>query len=97
MEREFDAEITEQLPDDRVAWHSTNGDVQHAGVVTFHRLDDDHARVAVQIDWEAEGLAEQAGAALGIDDRVIQSDLDHFKRFIESRGAEDGAWRGTVE
>ena len=41
VEREFDAEITEQHPDERVAWASTGGEAKHAGVVTFHRLDDD--------------------------------------------------------
>lgn len=95
-EREFDAEITEQKPDERVAWHSTNGEVEHAGVVTFHRLSEDTSRVTVQMDWEPEGVVEKAGAALGVDNRAIEADLRNFKRFIEERGSEDGAWRGTV-
>jgi uncharacterized membrane protein len=95
-EREFDAEITEQLPDERVAWNSVGGDVNHAGVVTFHKLSDDTSRVTVQLDWDAENLVEKAGAALGFDDRAVKSDLQNFKKFIEERGVEDGAWRGTV-
>lgn len=43
VEREFDADITEQHPDERVAWRSTTGPDQ-AGVVTFHRLSDDTTR-----------------------------------------------------
>jgi uncharacterized membrane protein len=97
VEREFDAEITEQLPDERVAWKSLGGDVQHAGVVTFHRLSDASSRVAVQLDWEAEGIVEKAGALLGIDSASVKSDLKKFKEFIEGRGAETGAWRGSVE
>jgi uncharacterized membrane protein len=97
VEREFDAEITEQLPDERVAWKSLGGDVQHAGVVTFHRLSDASSRVAVQLDWEAEGIVEKAGALLGIDSASVKSDLKKFKEFIEDRGAETGAWRGSVE
>ncbi|MCU1526038.1 MAG: hypothetical protein JWO18_2932 [Microbacteriaceae bacterium] len=97
VEREFDAEITEQLPDERVAWKSLGGDVQHAGVVTFHRLSDASSRVAVQLDWEAEGIVEKAGALLGIDSASVKSDLKKFKEFIEARGAETGAWRGSVE
>jgi len=95
--REFDTVITEQVPDDRIAWTSTGGEVDHAGVVTFHKLSDTSSRVAVQIDWEPEGFIERAGAALDIPDRAVQAELVNFKEFIESRGTADGAWRGTVE
>jgi len=94
--REFDAEITEQHPDERVAWKSTNGDVRHAGVVTFHRLSDHDTRVTVQIEWEPQGLVETAGSALGVDDRQVKADTERFKTFIETRGAETGQWRGDV-
>ena len=93
---EWDAKITEQTPDQRVAWKSTSGK-QNAGVVTFHRLDDSKTRVTVQMDWESEGIAEKAGGALGFDSRRVQGDLDRFKEMIESRGSETGAWRGEVE
>lgn len=93
--REFDTEITEQHPDERVAWKSTDG-TTHAGVVTFHRLSDNETRVTVQLDWDAEGLLEKAGAAVGIDDHQVKADLDRFKSFIESRGTETGSWRGDV-
>jgi uncharacterized membrane protein len=94
--REFDAEITEQHPDERVAWKSTDG-TTHAGVVTFHRLSDDTTRVTAQIDWQPEGLVEKAGAGLGVDDRHVRSDLRRFQEFIEQRGDEEGGWRGDVQ
>ena len=94
--REFDTEITEQHPDERVAWHSVGGDTRHAGVVTFHRLDDDRTRVMIQIDWEPSGAVEKAGAAVGADDRRVKADAQRFKEFIESHGQETGAWRGDV-
>ncbi|HYN96019.1 MAG TPA: SRPBCC family protein [Pilimelia sp.] len=97
VKREFDARITEQLPDERVAWTSTGGDIKQAGVVTFHRLDDSHARVTAQMDLEPEGVAEKAADALGIVKRRVKGDLDRFKEYIESRGAETGAWRGEVD
>jgi uncharacterized membrane protein len=96
IEREFDAEITEQHPDHRVAWRSTGG-TQHAGVVTFHRLDDAKTRVMVQLDTEPDGIVEQAGDKLGVVKRRVKGDLDRFKELIEARGAESGAWRGEVE
>jgi uncharacterized membrane protein len=95
-QHEFDAAITEQRPDDRVAWQTTDGK-SHAGVVTFHRLDDTHSKVMVQIDWEPEGVLEELGAAVGSDDRRVKADLERFKEMIESRGSETGAWRGAVE
>ena len=96
VEREFDAEITEQHPEERIAWTSTSGEAKHAGVVTFHRLDEAKTRVMIQIDWEPEGLVEKAGAAVGIDDHQVKADAKRFKEFIESRGSETGAWRGDV-
>jgi uncharacterized membrane protein len=95
-ESEYDAVITEQIPDERVAWRSTTGQ-SNAGVVTFHRLGEDQTRVTVQISWEPEGVTQKVGSLLGFDDRQIQQDLDNFKRFIEERGAPTGAWRGTVD
>ncbi|RKR91499.1 polyketide cyclase/dehydrase/lipid transport protein [Micromonospora pisi] len=97
VEREFDARITEQLPDERVAWTTTNGTNQ-AGVVTFHRLDDRHTRVTLQLDFEPQGVTEKAADKLGMVDRRIKGDLERFKNFIESRGGvETGAWRGKVD
>jgi uncharacterized membrane protein len=96
VEREFDAEITEQTPDQRIAWKSVSGPT-HAGVVTFHRLDDNQTKVMLQMEIDPEGLTEKAGEALGIIERRVKGDLERFKEFIEARGSETGAWRGEVE
>jgi uncharacterized membrane protein len=93
---EWDAEITEQLPDKRVAWKSTSG-TANAGVVTFHRLDEHRTKVLVQLDWEPDGVVETLGSAVGSDSRRVQGDLERFKELVESRGAESGAWRGEVK
>ena len=95
--REFDAEITEQHPDERVAWKSVGGDTEHAGVVTFHKLEDLTTRVTVQIDWEPEGLLEKVGSLVGAGSHAVKKDLKNFKEFMEARGTETGAWRGDVE
>ena len=92
---EWDAVITEQHPDERVAWRNTDGK-ENAGVVTFHRLDDERSRVMVQMDFVPEGVKEKLGSALGAPDRRVQGDLKRFKELIESRGDESGAWRGDV-
>jgi len=90
------AEITEQRPDERIAWKSVEGHA-NAGVVTFHRLGDGETRVTVQMEHEADGMMEQLGSALGMDGRRVQTDLERFKELVESRGVESGAWRGEIE
>jgi uncharacterized membrane protein len=95
-EKDWIAEITEQAPDLRVAWRAMSG-AENAGVVTFHRIDDDTTRVTLQMDVDPEGIVETAGTALGFLERRVKGDLERFKEFIESRGSETGAWRGTVE
>jgi uncharacterized membrane protein len=96
VKREFDAEITEQHPDERVAWTSVDGP-KHAGVVTFHRLAADKTRIMLQLDYEPEGVVENVGDKLGIVGHRVTGDLERFKKFIESRGTETGAWRGEVD
>jgi uncharacterized membrane protein len=94
-EAEWDAVVTEQNPDERVAWRNTTGRT-NAGVVTFHRLDQDKTRVTVQMEYQTEGIVENIGDKLGFDDRQVQNDLERFKEFIETQGAPTGAWRGEV-
>lgn len=96
VRREFDAEITEQHPDERIAWQSSTGP-QQAGVVTFHRIDDTTTRVHLQMDYAPEGVVEKAGAMVGAVGHRLQGDLERFKKFIEGRGEETGAWRGNVD
>ncbi|HLL68523.1 MAG TPA: SRPBCC family protein [Micromonosporaceae bacterium] len=96
IKREFDARITEQHPDERVAWTSVDGPT-HAGVVTFHRLDADHTRVTAQMDIDPDTFVEKVADKTGLIDRKVKGDMKRFQEFIESRGRETGAWRGEVD
>jgi uncharacterized membrane protein len=95
VQREWDAVVTEQHPDERVAWKSTSG-TSNAGVVTFHKLADSKTKVMLQLDVEPQGVVEKAGDALGVIRRRVSGDLERFKELIESRGEASGAWRGDV-
>lgn len=95
-EEEFTAEITEQIPDTRVAWTTTHGP-KHGGAVDFHKLADDRTQLMVVMDAQEQGLAGQAADALGLVRRRVRGDLERFKEMIESRGEETGAWRGEVQ
>ena len=94
-EKRWEAEITEQIPDARIAWRSRTG-ANNAGVVTFHRLDDQKTRVMLQLDYDPEGVVENVGDALGAVSSRVSGDLTRFKDFIEQRGSETGAWRGSI-
>ena len=91
---EWDAEIVEQKPEERVAWKNIDGK-DNAGVVTFHKIGDNTTRVMVQMDWAPEGIKEKLVSTLGFDNRRVEGDLKRFKELVESRGA-SGAWRGEV-
>ena len=95
-EVEWNAVITEQIPDERVAWKATDGKA-NAGVVTFHRLSDTSSRVMVQIEHEADGIMEKVGSALGADSREVKNSLQNFKELVEKRGNADASWRGEVD
>ncbi|HKY71284.1 MAG TPA: SRPBCC family protein [Nitrospira sp.] len=95
-EKEWDAEITEQIPDERIAWRNRNG-AKNAGVVTFHRLSDSTSKVMLQLEYDPEGVVENVGDTMGVVSQRVIGDLERFKQYIESRGHETGAWRGTVK
>jgi uncharacterized membrane protein len=92
---EWDAEITEQRPDQVIAWRSLDGH-ENAGRVLFEPVDGATTKVTVEMEHDPEGMVEALGTALGSDSRQVKSDLDRFKELVETRGAETGAWRGEV-
>jgi len=93
--KEWEAEITEQIPDKRIAWHSTTG-VRNAGVVTFHKIGPDRTRVMLQMDYEPQSVAQKAGDLLGAVKLTTKGNLRRFKQLVESSGHDSGGWRGTV-
>jgi len=93
--KEWDSEITEQIPDKRIAWRSING-APNSGVVTFHKISDNRCRVMLQMDYTPEGVVERVGDAVGAVKLTTKGNLKKFKSLLESRGHESGAWRGTV-
>lgn len=94
--REFTTEIVRQEPDSVIAWRTVAGETGHQGVVRFQPIDTDLTRVELDMDVEPDGFVEQAGDKLGFVSRRVKGDMRRFKEFIEARGAETGAWRGSV-
>ncbi len=95
--RQWTTEITEQRPDEKVAWKTIEGEVKNDGVVTFEPMGDAQTRVNVQMDVESDSTAENvAGDLLGVVKSQVRGDLERFKQLIENRDEETGAWRGDV-
>jgi uncharacterized membrane protein len=95
--RQWTTEITEQRPDEKVAWKTIEGEVKNDGVVTFEPLGDAQTRVNVEMDVESDSTAENvAGDLLGVVKTQVRGDLERFKQLIENRDEETGAWRGEV-
>jgi uncharacterized membrane protein len=92
---EWDAQITEQRPDECVAWRSTSGK-ENSGMVRFEPLGPEETRITVEIQHDPEGMLESVGAAVGADDRRVRRDLERFRELLEERGRETGGWRGRV-
>jgi uncharacterized membrane protein len=94
-EKEWYARITEQKPDEVIAWQSEGG-TPNAGEVRFQPTEDGKTEVWVRMEYEPEDMKEKVGDALGVVSRRVEGDLKRFKEFVESRGQETGAWRGEI-
>ena len=93
---EWEAEITEQVPDRKIAWRSISG-APNAGMVTFNPVSNNATEVSLQLDAQPRSVTEKVGDALGALDRQVKTDLEKFKRYIEDRGGQEtGAWRGEI-
>ena len=95
VRRQWKAAILEQVPNQKIAWAATEG-ATNAGAVYFTPLGADKTAVRLSLEYEPEGLVEQAGDKLNIVERQAQADLEKFKQFIEAEGYATGAWRGGI-
>jgi uncharacterized membrane protein len=94
-DKQWDAEITEQVPDRRISWRSTSGD-ENAGTVRFEPLPGNRTLVRLALAYEPHDIVENAGSTLGLFTAHVESTMEDFKSYIEQRQVEDGAWRGEV-
>lgn len=94
-QEEWDAEITEQVPDQRIVWKSQRG-AKNGGMLTFSSIANNKSKINLRVEYEPQGAVEKTGDVVGVISQRVEGDLKRFKEFIESRGEETGAWRGTV-
>jgi uncharacterized membrane protein len=96
ISKEFEAEIVEQRPDERIKWKVTEG-LTHHGVVSFHKLADRLTRIEVSLDIEPGSLIEKAGRGMRHAKRAVRADLHRFKAYVEMEEDASGEWRGEIE
>jgi uncharacterized membrane protein len=105
---EWDAEIVDETPHDRIAWRSLpNSDIKHEGAVSFRDAPGDRGtEVEVRLQYDAP--AGSAGAMIaklfGEEPRQqIRDDLRRFKQVMEtgevvlSDGSLEGAGQGATQ
>jgi uncharacterized membrane protein len=85
---EWDAEIINEVEDDRIGWRTLRGsDIDHAGSVEFEPVEDGSTRVTVTLQYDPPaGPVGAAVASLLRQDPAtkISSDLQHFKEMMET-------------
>jgi uncharacterized membrane protein len=84
--RQWEAEIVERNEGEFIAWKTIKG-TSHAGVVSFHELDDRLTRVMVTMDFRPAGLLEKMASGLRFVKRAVQADLARFKSYVEFQEA----------
>jgi uncharacterized membrane protein len=94
VEKEWEAEITDQTPNRRIAWKSVTGPY-NAGAVLFETVPEG-THVTLKLVYEPENATETLGDALGFVTRRVLGDLRRFRQFIEDRGQATGAWKGEI-
>jgi uncharacterized membrane protein len=93
--KEWDAEITRQVPDREIDWVGL-GDADNRGRIVFEAIDANTSKVTMMLDYDPEGMVEEVGDALGFVKRRVEGDMERFKEFLEARGRETGGWRGHI-
>ena len=84
--KEWDAEISEQVPHQRIAWRSTSG-AENSGSMHFIALSPTKTRVILYLSYGPRGLVERMGGNLGVVSARVSGDLNRFKKLSESQGA----------
>ena len=93
--KEWNSRITDQVPDQLIAWQSDRGEY-NAGAVHFSAVSPNRTRINFQLMYDPEGLVEKTGDLLGVMSNRVEKNLEEFKEFIENRRQETGSWRGTI-
>jgi uncharacterized membrane protein len=93
--KEWDAEIFEQIPDCTIAWRSMSG-AKNSGQVSFAAVGNNATKICLKLNYDPEGALENVADTLGVVGRRVEGDLERFKKFIQTRRHETGAWRGEI-
>ncbi|MFE0681034.1 SRPBCC family protein [Streptomyces sp. NPDC058961] len=94
--RSWKANVTEQIPDERIAWTTDGAKGTVKGVVTFHPITDNLTRVLLNLEYFPQGLFEKTGNIWRAQGRRARLDLKLYRKFIMMRGEATDGWRGEI-
>ncbi len=94
--RSWKANVTEQVPDERITWTTEGAKGTVKGVVTFHAVTDDLTRVLLVLEYFPKGLFEKTGNIWRAQGRRARLDLKLYRKFIMMRGEATDSWRGEI-
>ncbi|TXS52654.1 SRPBCC family protein [Streptomyces sp. t39] len=94
--RSWKANVTEQIPDERITWTTEGAKGTVKGVVTFHAVTDDLTRVLLVLEYFPKGLFEKTGNIWRAQGRRARLDLKLYRKFIMMRGEATDGWRGEI-
>ncbi|TCS34701.1 HSP20 family molecular chaperone IbpA [Paucimonas lemoignei] len=81
-EMEWDAEITENIPEKCIAWRNTSGP-KNEGRVEFHVIDQEKTRISLHMEADEESLRHPF--SIYSDSPQDDGDLARFKKMVESQ------------
>ncbi|MFI2783022.1 SRPBCC family protein [Streptomyces sp. ALB3] len=94
--RSWKANVTEQVPDERITWTTEGAKGTVKGVVTFHAITDNLTRVLLVLEYFPKGLFEKTGNIWRAQGRRARLDLKLYRKFIMMRGEATDGWRGEI-
>ncbi|MFH9267861.1 SRPBCC family protein [Streptomyces sp. NPDC017546] len=94
--RSWKANVTEQVPDERISWTTEGAKGTVKGVVTFHAITDGLTRVLLVLEYFPKGLFEKTGNIWRAQGRRARLDLKLYRKFIMMRGEATDSWRGEI-
>ena len=92
---EWDAVITDQIPDQQVGWRSTSGS-ENSGVIRFTPIGADRTRVTAVIGYEPEGSSSRS-ATSWVSSRAASRETWSGSRSSSSHAGARPAWRGEIQ
>ncbi|HZB97691.1 MAG TPA: hypothetical protein VE219_03740 [Candidatus Sulfotelmatobacter sp.] len=101
FQKNFTAEVQEQVPFKFIAWRTTQGDIKNTGRVSFIEQGEGLTLMILNLDMAPSGLREKMVRGFRYHKRGIRSDFHRFAAWVQMRTQDEldemEGWLGTIE